>query len=156
MIFVIPASVLPSGRKEFDEVGHKATVPVAAEIDKCVECGFCETSCPSAELTLTPRQRIVVWRAIHSGLAEADRQEVLRDYAYAGEATCAVDGLCQIHCPVDINTGTFISALRRQKHGRLSAKIASLVAGRYGSFSPSRVSHLLLLKAARICLAVRG
>jgi D-lactate dehydrogenase len=139
-----PGIVLPSGRKEFDEVGHKATVPVAAEIDKCVECGFCETSCPSAELTLTPRQRIVVWRAIHSGLAEADRQEVLRDYAYAGEATCAVDGLCQVHCPVDINTGTFISALRRQKHGRLSAKIASLVAGRYGSF----------LALARFSLAV--
>lgn len=27
-------------------------------IDKCIECGFCEPSCVSAGLTLTPRQRI--------------------------------------------------------------------------------------------------
>jgi len=35
---------------------------VEPEIDKCIECGFCEPKCPSRELTLTPRQRIVVRR----------------------------------------------------------------------------------------------
>ena len=35
---------------------------VEAEIDKCIECGYCEPKCPSRELTLTPRQRIVVRR----------------------------------------------------------------------------------------------
>ena len=35
-------------------------IPAASEIiDKCTECGFCEPSCVSADLTLTPRQRIV-------------------------------------------------------------------------------------------------
>ena len=35
---------------------------VEPEIDKCIECGYCEPKCPSRELTLTPRQRIVVRR----------------------------------------------------------------------------------------------
>ena len=35
---------------------------VEAEVDKCIECGYCEPKCPSRELTLTPRQRIVVRR----------------------------------------------------------------------------------------------
>ena len=33
-------------------------------VDKCIECGFCEVNCPSKNLTLTPRQRIVVQREI--------------------------------------------------------------------------------------------
>ena len=42
-------------------------VPASNEItDKCTECGFCESSCVSAGLTLTPRQRIVVHREITS------------------------------------------------------------------------------------------
>ena len=32
--------------------------------DRCTECGFCESRCPSRDLTLTPRQRIVVTREI--------------------------------------------------------------------------------------------
>jgi D-lactate dehydrogenase len=35
---------------------------VEPEVDKCIECGYCESKCPSRELTLTPRQRIVVRR----------------------------------------------------------------------------------------------
>ncbi len=33
-------------------------------VDKCIECGFCEPTCPSNEITLTPRQRIIVNREI--------------------------------------------------------------------------------------------
>jgi len=40
-------------------------LPAADEIvDKCIECGFCEPVCPSKGLTLSPRQRIVMWRDI--------------------------------------------------------------------------------------------
>lgn len=34
-------------------------------VDRCIECGFCESNCPSKDLTLTPRQRITVWREIN-------------------------------------------------------------------------------------------
>lgn len=33
-------------------------------LDACMECGFCEKICPSKNLTLTPRQRIAVYREI--------------------------------------------------------------------------------------------
>ena len=40
-------------------------MPATNEIvDKCIECGFCEPTCPSNDLTLTPRQRIVINREI--------------------------------------------------------------------------------------------
>ena len=37
----------------------KSTPTVEAEVDRCVECGYCEPVCPSRDLTTTPRQRIV-------------------------------------------------------------------------------------------------
>jgi len=40
----------------------KSLPGVEDEVDKCIECGYCESKCPSQDLTLTPRQRIVVRR----------------------------------------------------------------------------------------------
>lgn len=31
-------------------------------VNRCIECGFCESNCPSRDLTLTPRQRITTYR----------------------------------------------------------------------------------------------
>ena len=42
----------------------KAMPAVEEEVDKCIECGYCEPKCPSRELTLSPRQRIVVRREV--------------------------------------------------------------------------------------------
>ena len=40
-------------------------LPVAhGVIDTCMECGFCESACPSGHVTLTPRQRIVATREL--------------------------------------------------------------------------------------------
>ena len=39
------------------------TIPVIEAVaDPCIECGFCEPTCPSRDLTTTPRQRIVLRR----------------------------------------------------------------------------------------------
>lgn len=90
--------------------------PADPLIDKCIECGFCECRCPSRNLTLTPRQRIVVQREIArltaSGENPFNLMELKKGYAYQGEATCAADGLCGMACPVDINTGSFTKSLR--------------------------------------------
>lgn len=32
--------------------------------DRCIECGFCESNCPSKDVTITPRQRISVFKEL--------------------------------------------------------------------------------------------
>ena len=97
----------------------KSLTLVAPEIDKCIECGFCESKCPSRRLTLTPRQRIVVQRELaRMRLAASDSLEadsISDDYTYAGIETCALDGLCGTACPVGIDTGKFIKKLRAEE-----------------------------------------
>lgn len=97
----------------------KSLALVSPEIDKCIECGFCESKCPSRRLTLTPRQRIVVQRELASmRLAASDSamlDSVSDDFSYAGIDTCALDGLCGTACPVGIDTGKFIKRLRAEK-----------------------------------------
>jgi len=88
-------------------------------IDKCVECGFCEANCPSKDLTLSPRQRIVVYREIvrlKKNGQNAERLKALQqNFSYLADQTCALDGLCSLNCPVSINTGELIKELRRDK-----------------------------------------
>jgi len=96
----------------------KSMTLVSPAIDKCIECGFCESKCPSRRLTLTPRQRIVVQRELASmrlaGSDSAELDSVLNDFSYAGIDTCAADGLCATACPVGINTGDFVKGLRAE------------------------------------------
>jgi len=42
----------------------KSTPSVEAEVDRCVECGYCEPVCPRKDLTTTPRRRIVLRREV--------------------------------------------------------------------------------------------
>ena len=93
---------------------HLKPMPAADEIvDKCIECGFCEPVCPSNGLTLTPRQRIVVWRDIQAKKrAGIDTSELEQLYDYQGVETCAATGLCAQRCPVGINTGDLVRKLR--------------------------------------------
>ncbi|MGB6647468.1 MAG: FAD-binding and (Fe-S)-binding domain-containing protein, partial [Bacteroidota bacterium] len=106
-------------------------------IDKCIECGFCEIHCPSRDLTFTPRQRIVAYREIARLRAEgqdATGQRAFREaFTYPGDQTCATDGLCAPACPVDIDTGSLIKALREDNAGRFSQALAKFVANNFGS-----------------------
>ncbi len=100
-------------------------------IDKCIECGFCENVCPSKDLTLTPRQRITVYREIKrlesTGENPIKLKHLIDDYEYFGDQTCATDGLCELKCPVDIDTGKFIKELRKEKVKEQTKQIANLV-----------------------------
>ncbi len=96
----------------------KATAPVREVLDDCVECGYCEPVCPSQHLTTTPRQRIVIQRAIAEAEAvgDADLAAKLFDQeTYDVVQTCAVDGMCSTACPVQINTGDLVRDLRRER-----------------------------------------
>ena len=100
----------------------KVTAGVESEVDRCVECGYCEPGCPSRNLTMTPRQRIVVRREFAAATARGDTalvKELTADYEYDGVETCAVDGMCAVACPVDINTGDLVRRLRAESRGAL-------------------------------------
>ncbi|MCH9809154.1 MAG: FAD-binding oxidoreductase [Alphaproteobacteria bacterium] len=113
-------------------------MPAADEIvDKCIECGFCETTCPSRAVTLTPRQRIVGLREIARLKAEGKAARPLRarmekDYQHQGVDTCAGDGLCSVACPVGIDTGSAMRAVRSAKHGAMAHFIANRLAKNFG------------------------
>jgi len=96
-------------------------------IDKCIECGFCEPVCPSQNLTLTPRQRNVVYREINRLKATQEDAGRLADlektFNYVGIDTCAATGLCAERCPVGINTGDMMRKLR-EKHSPIANSIA--------------------------------
>ncbi|WP_343306243.1 FAD-binding and (Fe-S)-binding domain-containing protein [Chitinophaga niabensis] len=104
---------------------------VEQEVDKCIECGYCEHKCPSRDITLTPRRRIVVRREL-ALLKEADKKkeyaELIKEYQYDGLETCAVDGLCATVCPVDINTGDLVKRLRRENHTSFANNVALRIA----------------------------
>ena len=102
----------------------KLNPQVEDEIDSCVECGYCEPVCPSRDLTMTPRQRIVVRRARAKAIQEGDTELVKHidaEYQYEGIDTCAVDSMCVTACPVGIDTGKFIKSLRRGQAGAVES-----------------------------------
>ena len=112
-------------------------LPAAYEkVDKCIECGFCEPSCVSDELTLSPRQRITVFREIsrlkRSGEEPHLAASLVQNYQYPGDETCATDGLCAMSCPVKIDTGKLIKELRFQNITPRQASRAMWMANNMG------------------------
>ena len=118
-------------------VHHLKELPtVEAEVDRCIECGFCERMCPSRDLTLTPRQRIVVRREMtrlrESGSAPALLRELQDDYVHEAIDSCAADGLCATACPVAIDTGQLVKRLRRESHSPVRHELVRLMAEKFG------------------------
>lgn len=101
-------------------------------VDKCMECGFCESNCPSHNLTSSPRQRIAVQREIANLRESGDDTSRLRrleeDYGYFCEETCATDGLCATSCPLAINTGSYTKFIRSTQITPRKRNIAKFIA----------------------------
>lgn len=155
-----PAGILGPGTILGDDPrAHLSDLKVApsveAEVDRCVECGFCEPVCPSRELTTTPRQRIVLRREM---AAAADRGDLAlaraldEQYDYDGVQTCAVDGMCLTACPVLINTGDLVRRLRAEEAGPVSRRVWVAAARAWGP--ASRAGALGLSVADRLPGAV--
>lgn len=129
----------------------KPVVSVEPEVDRCVECGYCEPVCPSRDLTTTPRRRIVLRRELAAAReagdhALADRLE--EEYGYDAVDTCAVDGMCATACPVLINTGDLVKRLRAERHGRAAQKTWKTAARHWGA--ATRAMDLALDAAAAV------
>jgi len=123
----------PSVLINADPMAHlrdlKQMPSVESEVDKCIECGFCEVRCPSRDLTLTPRQRIVVRREMARSAESAVEMEA--DFGYMALDTCAVDGLCATACPVGIDTGALTKRLRRERHSAMAHGVARFLANHF-------------------------
>ncbi|WP_282687608.1 MULTISPECIES: FAD-binding and (Fe-S)-binding domain-containing protein [unclassified Streptomyces] len=118
--------------------GLKSIPKVEAVADPCIECGFCEPTCPSEDLTTTPRQRIVLRREmmrqtdgspVESGLLDA--------YGYDAVDTCAGDSTCKLACPVGIDTGAMMKGFRHRRHTPREERIAALTAKNFRAVEAS-------------------
>ncbi len=114
----------------------KSLPVIEDEVDPCIECGFCESQCPSRFLTMTPRQRIVLRREVARLQVSGDQPELLNslvdDFQYAGKDTCAVDGLCASACPVHLNTGDLVKRLRAEDNSVGAQAIALKIERNFG------------------------
>ena len=105
-------------------------------IDKCIECGFCEKTCPTSALNFSPRQRIATLR-------EIERLEQSGDKAAAAEMraaakydvvdTCAACQLCTIACPVDNSMGQLVRKLRTPYISTTEQKVLDFQAKHFGA-----------------------
>ncbi|MDJ0463700.1 FAD-binding and (Fe-S)-binding domain-containing protein [Streptomyces sp. H27-C3] len=118
--------------------GLKTIPKVELIADPCIECGFCEPTCPSGDLTTTPRQRIVLRREmmrqpdgspVQDGLVEA--------YGYDAVDTCAGDSTCRIACPVGIDTGALMKEFRHRRHSAREERVAALAAKNFKAVEAS-------------------
>ncbi|MFE1791033.1 FAD-binding and (Fe-S)-binding domain-containing protein, partial [Streptomyces sp. NPDC059525] len=127
--------------------GLKTIPRVEAEADPCIECGFCEPACPSADLTTTPRQRIVLRREMVRQPPGSPVLEALLDaYGHDAVDTCAGDSLCELACPVGIDTGALMRDFRHRRHGPGEERAAALAAARFRTVEA----------AARLAVAAAG
>ncbi|MGW1680649.1 (Fe-S)-binding protein [Saccharopolyspora sp. NPDC002376] len=135
----------------------KSAPPVESEVDRCVECGFCEPVCPSRDLTLTPRQRIVLRREMERARAASDHDlvaELESDYRYDGVDTCAVDSMCGTGCPVLINTGDLVRRLRAERPQGAAARAWTVAAKHWGGTTKAAGTALSVAKAVPGAAAV--
>lgn len=151
---VDPHSILnPGVLIEQDHSAHlrnlKSFPIISPEIDKCIECGYCESKCPSKHLTLTPRQRIILWREMERLPKEHQRvalEELNQDFLYSGIETCATDGMCATVCPVGINTGDIVKYRKRLQHTPKELLAAKRIARKFS----------LVVGAAKVGLTLGG
>lgn len=64
----------------------------------------------------------MLWQAsascVLTGICTTCRLKDLSEiFTYQGEETCAADGMCQVKCPVKINTGELIKHIRHENLG---------------------------------------
>ncbi|MFB7513690.1 FAD-binding and (Fe-S)-binding domain-containing protein [Streptomyces sp. NPDC056144] len=126
------------------------TIPTVERIaDPCIECGFCEPTCPSHDLTTTPRQRIVLRREM---MRQPDGSPVearlLESYGYDAVDTCAGDSTCKLACPVGIDTGALMKEFRHERHSPREERIAALAAKNFRAVEAS--ARLAVAAADRI------
>lgn len=123
-------------------------------IDRCIECGFCEVNCVTCGFALSSRQRIVVQREIsrlqQTHEDDARLNQLIKEFRYLGNVTCAGDGLCSTSCPIKINTGELIHVIREReiKQSRMAQSIGKFAANHLSGIETTLGVGLRLVSAA--------
>ncbi|MGA8836827.1 MAG: FAD-binding and (Fe-S)-binding domain-containing protein [Candidatus Sulfotelmatobacter sp.] len=154
-----PGVIINSDRKA--HLADLKRIPsVEPEIDKCIECGYCEPKCPSRDLTLTPRQRIVVRREmarqLEAGAGSALWNALDREFPYMALDTCATDGLCATACPVNIDTGALVKRFRNLRASPGAHAWAARIASNFSSAEIALRCALRLGHAAEKVIGIGG
>lgn len=130
------------------------------EVNRCIECGFCEVNCVSSGFSLSSRQRIIVQREISrlraTGLEPERLARLEKQYSYLGEQTCAADGLCSTSCPVGINVAEMTHHLREHDRGQFARSIGNLAANHFKSVKGGIKTLLYVADAAASLLGDKG
>ena len=109
---------------------------VYKQLNRCIECGFCEVNCVSCGYTLSSRTRMVLQREIaRLELSGEDPKRLAllkKGYSHYGNDTCAGDGLCSKSCPMGINMSELTHELRRREMGAMGNRVGSFVANHFG------------------------
>ncbi|MET9881722.1 FAD-binding and (Fe-S)-binding domain-containing protein [Streptomyces sp. NPDC006430] len=114
--------------------GLKTIPHVEAVADPCIECGFCEPTCPSEDLTTTPRQRIVLRREmVRQQPGSRVLDGLLASYGYDAVDTCAGDSTCRLACPVGIDTGALMRDFRHRRNGPREERVAAFAAQHFAA-----------------------
>lgn len=105
-------------------------------VDKCIECGFCEKTCPTSALNFSPRQRIATLREIERLEQSGDKAgaaEMRAAAKYDVVDTCAACQLCTIACPVDNSMGQLVRKLRTPYISTTEQKVLDFQAKHFGA-----------------------
>jgi D-lactate dehydrogenase len=139
----------------------KPLPPVNPKVDKCIECGFCEINCLTCGFALSSRQRIVLQREIARLKTSGENPQRLRalqkQYRYAGNQTCAGDGLCAMSCPMGVNTGDLTHDIRQAETpvGSLAYRVGKFVAGHFPTVKTAVCFALAFADAAHRILGTK-
>lgn len=134
---VLNPDVIITNDSELHLKNFKQLPPIDETVDKCIECGFCEINCVSAEYTISARQRIVVQRELNrlkqTGEDPVKYKNISKSFNFQGDDSCAGDGLCSISCPLSIDTGVFIKKIRNEnnKNNKSAQKWALRIANNF-------------------------
>lgn len=157
---ILAPNVKLSHDQEIHMKNFKTFPKIEDEINMCVECGFCESACPSRHATVTPRERIVLRREM---ARQEDGSEVLaklqEEYQYDAVDMCAADGTCSIPCPISIDTGKVMKQFRGASVTPNAEKVALNTAQRWalaeklaraGVISANKIGHKPLELGANV------
>ncbi len=133
-------------------------VPILqADLDKCIECGFCEVNCTSCGFTLSSRTRIVILREIARRKAAGKPYKALeKAFRYPGLDTCAGDGLCSLSCPMGISVADTTHRLRQESLSPAGQKAGAWVAEHFRGTKKALRGILGLANAGRAVIGPKA